>query len=75
MVDFVSTKLLPFAVTPILMLGLLAGCAVVENVDDPCAIANRDVSFTVLVENSMVDAYNACLSERREDIIEQWGKE
>ena len=54
---------------------LLSGCAVVQNIDDPCALANREVSFSVLVENSMANTYNACLADRREDIIAQWGKE
>lgn len=56
-------------------LSLMAGCAVVKEIDDPCALANRDATFSVLVENSMANLYNACLGDLREDIIEEWGQE
>lgn len=55
--------------------GILSGCSVVRYADDPCALANREVSFSILVENSMANTYNACLNDRREEIIKEWGRE
>lgn len=52
-----------------------SGCASVGNVDDPCAMANRDVSFQVLMENSIKNIYNMCLERMRQDVVAEWGEQ
>jgi hypothetical protein len=53
----------------------LAGCAALQQTEDPCALANRDVSFQVLVQNSLGNVYNACLNQLRGEILTQWGEQ
>jgi hypothetical protein len=53
----------------------LSACGSVAVREDPCAFANRDATFTVLLENSMANAYNACLEKKRTDIVQEWWKE
>lgn len=52
-----------------------SGCVSVGKVDDPCAMANRDVSFQVLMENSIKNIYNMCLEHMRQDVIAEWGEQ
>lgn len=51
---------------------LLGACALTNSSQDPCALANRDASFSVLVENSMLNRYNSCLGQKRLEIKEKW---
>jgi hypothetical protein len=51
---------------------LLNACSAYRERGDPCVLANRDASFSVLLENSILNAYNVCLEEKRNDIIKVW---
>lgn len=54
---------------------MTSGCASLGQIDDPCAMANRDVSFSVLMENSISNVYNMCLERMRQDVITKWGEQ
>lgn len=56
-----------------LTVSVLSGCSSVGPTGEPCDLANRDVSFSVLVQNSMANTYNACLADKRSDVITEWG--
>lgn len=47
-------------------IGFVAGCTMSE---DPCASANRDVSFGSLLSNSVSGSYSACLGEQRQELV------
>jgi hypothetical protein len=51
------------------------GCAGLTKINDPCAMANRDVSFSVLLENSISNVYNMCLERMRQEIVAEWGEQ
>jgi hypothetical protein len=53
-------------------LTLLSACSHFSAIQDPCALANRDASFSTLVDNSISNAYNACLEKKRGDILREW---
>lgn len=52
-----------------------SGCAMPGKIDDPCAMANRDVSFGVLMENSISNVYNMCLERMRQQVVAEWGEQ
>lgn len=54
------------ALIALLGIGFVAGCTMTE---DPCASANRDVSFGSLLSNSVSGSYSACLGEQRQDLV------
>lgn len=54
---------------------MASGCASMGRIEDPCAMANRDVSFSVLMENSISNVYNMCLERMRQDVITRWGEQ
>lgn len=54
------------AFTALIGLALTAACTSTE---DPCASANRDVSFGSLVSNSVSGSYSACLGEQRQELV------
>jgi chromosome segregation ATPase len=54
------------AFTALIGLALIAACTSTE---DPCASANRDVSFGSLVSNSVSGSYSACLGEQRQELV------
>jgi chromosome segregation ATPase len=47
-------------------LALAAGCAPTQ---DPCAAANRDVTFGSLLSNSVSGSYGACLGQQRQELV------
>jgi hypothetical protein len=53
---------------------LLNACSVSNGRQNPCELANRGASFSILLENSMSNAYNACLEEKRSNIVGEWWK-
>ena len=53
----------------------LAGCAGVVEPDDACTMANRDPSFQVLMQNSLLNIYNMCLEHMRQEIVTEWGEQ
>ncbi|PWK62278.1 hypothetical protein C7455_101304 [Roseicyclus mahoneyensis] len=53
----------------------LNGCGSLVAADDPCATANRDVSFSVLMQNSISNVYNMCLENMRQEIVAEWGEQ
>ena len=53
----------------------LADYAVLRKTEAPCPLANHDVSFQVLVQNSLGNVYNACLKELRSEILTQSGEQ
>jgi hypothetical protein len=53
----------------------LGGCAAVVEPDDACAMANRDPSFQVLMQNSVLNIYNMCLEHMRQEIVTEWGEQ
>lgn len=58
------------------MLGIgLGGCAALTPVEDACAMANRDASFQVLMQNSLLNVYNMCLEHMRQEIVTEWGEQ
>jgi len=52
-----------------------SGCAAPGKIEDPCAMANRDVSFSVLMENSISNVYNMCLERMRQQVVAEWGEQ
>ncbi len=54
---------------------VLSGCGSLVAIDDPCAMANRDVSFSVLMQNSISNVYNMCLENMRQEIVAEWGEQ
>lgn len=48
---------------------LLAGCAGGITPKDPCAEANRPVSYQHLFDNSILQTYELCLRELRKDAL------
>lgn len=53
----------------------LGGCAAVVEPDNACAMANRDPSFQVLMQNSVLNIYNMCLEHMRQEIVTEWGEQ
>lgn len=47
-------------------IGVVAGCTMSA---DPCASANRDVSFGSLLSNSVSGSYSNCLGEQRQELV------
>ena len=62
------------AVLVVLAMGL-GGCAAFVPVDDACEMANREASFPVLMQNSMLNVYNMCLEHMRQEIVTEWGEQ
>ena len=69
-----SHKANRLAVLVVLAIGL-GGCAALVPVDDPCEMANREASFPVLMQNSMLNVYNMCLEHMRQEIVTEWGEQ
>lgn len=59
----------------ICLCAMASGCASLGKIEDPCTMANRDVSFSVLMENSISNVYNMCLERMRQDVITRWGEQ
>ena len=53
----------------------LGGCAGLVQPDEACTMANRDPSFQVLMQNSMLNVYNMCLEHMRQEIVTEWGEQ
>ncbi|MDG3040181.1 hypothetical protein [Roseicyclus marinus] len=53
----------------------LGGCAAFMPVEDACEMANREASFPVLMQNSMLNVYNMCLEHMRQEIVTEWGEQ
>lgn len=53
----------------------LGGCAAVVAPEEACTMANRDPSFQVLMQNSMLNIYNMCLEHMRQEIVSEWGEQ
>ena len=49
--------------------GALSGCAGFAVSENPCADANRAVSFDTLFENSVRGTYEQCLNDLRTDAV------
>lgn len=62
------------ALVAVLVVGL-GGCAAFTPVEDACEMANRDASFPVLMQNSLLNVYNMCLEHMRQEIVTEWGEQ
>ncbi len=56
-----------------LLLLLAAGCSSYAVPEDPCADANRPVTFDNLFENSALGTYERCLQETRAEAVKALG--
>lgn len=59
----------------ITLCAVTGGCVGLTKIEDPCAMANRDASFSVLLENSISNVYNMCLEHMRQEIVAEWGEQ
>lgn len=58
------------------LIGLIlsaGACAPLAETENPCAMADRDIELSVLLQNSLEGAYESCLSELREDAAVEMG--
>ena len=56
-----------------LLLLFAAGCSNFTLPEDPCADANRPITFDNLLENSALGTYERCLQETRAEAVEALG--
>lgn len=50
-----------------------AACMPVVETEDPCAMADRDIELSVLIQNSLEGIYESCLSQLREEAAFETG--
>jgi len=56
-----------------LLLLLAAGCSSFALPEDPCADANRPITFDALFKNSALGTYERCLQETRAEAVNALG--
>lgn len=62
--------------TKIWLTGLIlsaGACTPLLETENPCAMADRDIELSVLLQNSFEGAYESCLSQLREDAAVKMG--
>lgn len=52
---------------------VLSGCSAPSSSDNSCELANRQATFDVLLENSITNMYNRCLSDLQQEVADAWG--
>ena len=65
-----TVQISPIAVAAGLALLLVSGCSGFRVPEDPCAQANRPVTFENLLENSVLENYERCLQETRAEAVD-----
>jgi hypothetical protein len=57
----------------VVLIFTVGACMPVVETEDPCAMADRDIELSTLIQNSLEGNYESCLSQLREEATVETG--